>query len=92
MGLELERRQARARAAMKAEQRIIREQQRAQRNEINDALAEYSRSLEKQLGMMLAEERQRTDDKIRAELTKQRAAESAEVIDLPPLQWKRHVA
>lgn len=77
---------------MKAEQRIIREQQRAQRNEINDALAEYSRSLEKQLGMMLAEERQRTDDKIRAELTKQRAAESAEVIDLPPLQWKRHVA
>ena len=53
---------------MKAEQRIIREQQRAQRNEINDALAEYSRSLEKQLGMMLAEERQRTDDKIRAEL------------------------
>ena len=58
---EATRRRERAQAAEMKEQEL-RKRQAVQRNEIDDALAEYSRSLEKQLGMMISEEPQRERD------------------------------
>jgi hypothetical protein len=87
-----QRERERAIAARKAEEaRIIREhQQAAERASMREMAEQWTEVL----GEVIAEERQRMRDcvteqigQLRGELAVQRAAE---VIDLPPMQWKRH--